>query len=381
MVISWAAWYDHYRRNKPDYLDNLVERRKSELLENRKRSNPFYILETLPLCSKPSDPMEVQQFSMNLMTEGETDMEKGEKNLGTSKIALGLAYFPMQQIQMIMMQLSQSMPQDILLMIRERLNVARGRVQSQRVNEMISNQTKKQSESALEEAKKQAGTPVLIEKGEDEGPDDVDSIDGDSEERIIEVGDVDTSGQAKPTETKHEDAESVENLPVDSESEQDGPKIIELTDEEGEDITTNVEQKISEAIKDEKDSDMPETLEDLPQSQEDATKDDEETDVLAQEQDLKVDDKEEENTITISQQEQQEPEIEAQSSKSSSSSSSGHEILEPTLEQTEKIALTASEEAAGAGEGAVSSVKKVDPSLVEKSQGENLDLQDDDQLD
>ena len=210
--LSWAAWYDHHRRSKPDYLDNLVEKRKNELLENRRKNDPLYLVKSLSLCSKPDDPMAVQEYAMNLMTEGEMELE-ADKNRGASKIALGLAYFPMQQLQMIFMQLSQSMPQDILLLIRERLNVAKARVQSQRIESMMAAQNKKKEseaadkpKSAIEHLSSQAAGPIReITQSVDEEPKDVDSIDGDSEERIVDLGEVEDKEEPKIEELEEDE--------------------------------------------------------------------------------------------------------------------------------------------------------------------------------
>ena len=40
--LGWAVWYDKHRRSKPDYKKNLVEKRKNELIEERKKSDPAY---------------------------------------------------------------------------------------------------------------------------------------------------------------------------------------------------------------------------------------------------------------------------------------------------------------------------------------------------
>ena len=40
--VGWAVWYDKRRRSRPDYKKNLVEKRKNELIEERKKNDPSY---------------------------------------------------------------------------------------------------------------------------------------------------------------------------------------------------------------------------------------------------------------------------------------------------------------------------------------------------
>lgn len=345
LFLTWAAWYDHYRRSRPDYLDKLVERRKSELLEERKRNDPLYHVKNLPLASNPNDPMTVQSFAMELMTEGEGAIEKGDKSLGASKIALGLAYFPAQQIQMIMMQLAQSLPQDIVMMIRERLNTARGRVQTQRIESMMGAKKMTDASSGISRLQDNA-TPVITEKPkEEEGPDDVDSIDGDSEERVVEVGEV------KEEATKEE--VKVEELPEDEQSQE--AKIVELADDTKPEKPSEVEEKISEAINEASpESELPPSAN--PTQEEDSR---ETAELLAQEQELV---EEVVETVVEEEQSQSEPEVLQAESQSTSD--------EPVKVEPET----------GAGEGQVQ--EKVEEPVVEaQAKGESLDLQEEEDLD
>lgn len=345
LFLTWAAWYDHYRRSRPDYLDKLVERRKSELLEERKRNDPLYHVKNLPLASNPNDPMTVQSFAMELMTEGEGAIEKGDKSLGASKIALGLAYFPAQQIQMIMMQLAQSLPQDIVMMIRERLNTARGRVQTQRIESMMGAKKMTDASSGISRLQDNA-TPVITEKPKDEeGPDDVDSIDGDSEERVVEVGEV------KEEATKEE--VKVEELPEDEQSQEE--KIVELADDTKPEKPSEVEEKISEAINEASpESELQPSAN--PTQEEDSR---ETAELLAQEQELV---EEVVETVVEEEQSQSEPEVLQAESQSTSD--------EPVKFEPET----------GAGEGQVQ--EKVEEPVVEaQAKGESLDLQEEEDLD
>ena len=217
LFFTWAVWYDNYRRSKPDYKEKLVEKRKEELRQKRILNDPLYHVKNLPLYEGDvSDMAGTQRYMMEMMQEGEAQLVPGgDVKKGCAMISIGMSYIPLQQRQMAFAQLAQALPQEVVMLLQKMIPVAAGRVQSQRVQKMfgakgvmtgagdIKDSSKLPKDDLIKEVGPGVGTN--LKKVDDDGPDDVDSIDGDSEE-------------AKIVELESEEAKVVE-LPVDKQEE------------------------------------------------------------------------------------------------------------------------------------------------------------------
>ena len=217
VFTTWALWYDSYRRSKPDYKQKLVEKRKEELRQKRILNDPLYHVKTLPLYEGDvSDMAGTQRYMMEMMQEGEAQLVPGgDVKKGCAMISIGMSYIPLQQRQMAFAQLAQALPQEVVMLLQKMIPVAAGRVQSQRVQKMFgpkgvmtgAGDVKDSSELPKDDLIREVGPGEAADKKkeDDDGPDDVDSIDGDSEE-------------AKIVELESEEAK-VEELPADEEVE------------------------------------------------------------------------------------------------------------------------------------------------------------------
>lgn len=180
-----------------------------------------------------NSPSRIQQYMMSMMMDGERDIEAGRANEGCSKIAMGIAHMPAQQVQMVFMQLAQTLPANIVQNVKARYYPAKARVQTKMMEEMMERQKaarERAQQSALEKAKENDG-PVIQEIAEAEQkpvanndePDDVDSIDGDESHSVeVEMKETEQAEQfAKPEAAKaiSEEIEDVDSLDGDEPAE------------------------------------------------------------------------------------------------------------------------------------------------------------------
>lgn len=175
-VVGWAVWYDRYRRNKPDYKTKLVEKRRNEIIKKREESDPFSYIKTISLCENPMDRQQIAMYTMEQTGKGEVLLDQGQHQKGAAHIAMGMAYMEQAQIQMVLSQLSMQLPQGIIQLILQFMRVAKGRTNAQMMEQMFKKQDKQE----------RGDMPAVSARKNDE-PEDVDSIDGDSEEKIVEI--------------------------------------------------------------------------------------------------------------------------------------------------------------------------------------------------
>jgi len=185
-TVAWAFWYDSYRRSKPDYKKKLVEKRRNEIIKKREDADPFSYIKTIKLCENCMDRGAIAQYTMEQTGKGEVFLDQGDNQKGAAHIAMGMAYMEQAQIQMVLQSLQMQMPQGIIQLIMQYLRVAKSRTNSQMMEQMFSKQG---------ESKAVGDAPVV--SGKKEEPQDVDSIDGDSEEKIIEIEDDDAKSDGK----------------------------------------------------------------------------------------------------------------------------------------------------------------------------------------
>merc|ERR1712004_839834 len=185
-TVAWAFWYDSYRRSKPDYKKKLVEKRRNEIIKKREDADPFSYIKTIKLCENCMDRGAIAQYTMEQTGKGEVFLDQGDNQKGAAHIAMGMAYMEQAQIQMVLQSLQMQMPQGIIRLIMQFLRVAKSRTNSQMMEQMFSKQG---------ESKAVGDAPVV--SGKKEEPQDVDSIDGDSEEKIIEIEDDDAKSDGK----------------------------------------------------------------------------------------------------------------------------------------------------------------------------------------
>lgn len=233
---AWAVWYDNHRRSKPDYKQKLVEKRKEELRQKRIKEDPLYYVKTLPIYEGDVNNMQaVQMYMMEAMQEGEQLLATGGDGMkkGCAQIAIAMSYIPMQQRQMAFAQLAQTLPREILVLMQKMMPIAASRVQTQRLQSMFKNQNNVAGgDNVIASARDSSALPAndiirevnANDENKDDGPDDVDSIDGDSEERVVEV---DTLDEVK-----------VEELPED------------VSEKKTEDTGVTTPERIEEAIND-----------------------------------------------------------------------------------------------------------------------------------
>jgi len=179
--LAWAVWYDHYRRNKSDYKSKLVQKRKNELLAKREKSDPYFYLKSIALCSDPQNPMAQQTYMMTEIQKGEELLQMNEIQKGAGHIAMGLAYLPQQHLMMTLQQLAMGLPREVLALVQEYIRVAKGRTQKQQMELVMG-----AASSQREKTPQPAGTPQLKDIEPTQEPEDVDSIDGDTEPKVIE---------------------------------------------------------------------------------------------------------------------------------------------------------------------------------------------------
>merc|ERR1712050_282915 len=212
--VGWAVWYDKRRRSRPDYKKNLVEKRKNELIEERKKNDPSYYVNEIPLCTTPTSQQQIQIYTMQNIQKGEEFLEVQEYQKGAAYIACGLAYMPEQMYLATLQQLAQGLPPQVVKLVRECGLVARPRAKKQQMEFMF----KKQEKSALSQgdAKIQEVSEVQAEKIEKEEskpieePEDVDSIDGDTEEAPAEE---ESKDEPKVQELEEDDIDEEEQEP------------------------------------------------------------------------------------------------------------------------------------------------------------------------
>jgi len=185
-AVGWAIWYDRYRRSKPDYKAKLVEKRRNEILKKREQSDPFSYIKTISLCENPMDRQAIAMYTMEQTGKGEVLLDQGQHQKGAAHIAMGMAYMEQAQIQMVLSQLSMQLPQGIIQLILQFMRVAKGRTNAQMMEQMFKRQDNQEK----------GDMPAISARKNDE-PEDVDSIDGDSEEKIIEIIEDDNKSEAQ----------------------------------------------------------------------------------------------------------------------------------------------------------------------------------------
>lgn len=176
IFILWAFWYDHYRRNKPDYKSNLVKKRKQQLIEKREANDPLSYIKKIPLPKNCTDPLELQKYQMEHLTKGELKLANpATSDNGCAHIAMGLGFMDGRRSAMVLQQLTMTLPRDVVEKIRFYLRTAQARFESQ-VLQSIMNKNKKLNNQ-----------PVLqkITPKNNQEPEDVDSIDGDDEKIVL----------------------------------------------------------------------------------------------------------------------------------------------------------------------------------------------------
>jgi len=200
-TVAWAFWYDSYRRSKPDYKKKLVEKRRNEIIKKRELADPFSYIRTIELCKNCMDRTAIAQYTMEQTGKGEMLLDQGEHQKGAAHIAMGMAYMEQAQIQMVIQSLQMQLPQGIVQLILQYMRVAKSRTNSQMMEQMFSKQA---DGNAVGDA------PIV--SGKKEEPQDVDSIDGDSEEKIIEIEDEEDNDDAKSESKTLDDALEIEEI-------------------------------------------------------------------------------------------------------------------------------------------------------------------------
>jgi len=215
-TVAWAFWYDSYRRSKPDYKKKLVEKRRNEIIKKRELADPFSYIRTIELCKNCMDRTAIAQYTMEQTGKGEMLLDQGEHQKGAAHIAMGMAYMEQAQIQMVIQSLQMQLPQGIVQLILQYMRVAKSRTNSQMMEQMFSQQA---------EGNAVGDAPIV--SGKKEEPQDGDSIDGDSEEKIIEIEDEEDNDDAKSESKTLDDALEIEEV-------HDTQQLIEdeLTDDE-----------------------------------------------------------------------------------------------------------------------------------------------------
>merc|ERR1712142_1140804 len=180
LFTVWALWYDHYRRSRPDYKSKLVQKRKQQLLEYREANDPLSYIKKIPLPEKATTTMELQKFQMEQLQKGELMLgNPAETDNGCAHIAMGLGFMDARRASMVLQQLHMSLPAEIIEKIRFYLRTAQARFEKQILDSIMTRNkpTPKQEEPVLKE----------IKQNPNQEPEDVDSIDGDSDEKIEEI--------------------------------------------------------------------------------------------------------------------------------------------------------------------------------------------------
>jgi len=243
-AVGWAIWYDRKRTSHPDYKKNLVEKRRSELIEKRKKEDPFYLVNTIELLPDKdiNNPTAIQTFTMKMIQEGETLLEGGKQLEGCSYIAVGLSYMPHQQFQQTLMQLQQGLPREIVMKIGQLGAKSRARVQQQRMSVMMGQQNS--AKNAGGDTKEIEEKPAAEKETEDIGPEDVDSIDGDTEEKIVELD----SSDDEQEDLKNDENEDKQEEAPKPETTEPEPKTEETVEAPKVEETTEVVQKAEEVV-------------------------------------------------------------------------------------------------------------------------------------
>lgn len=122
------------------------------------------------------DRQQIAMYTMEQTGKGEVLLDQGQHQKGAAHIAMGMAYMEQAQIQMVLSQLSMQLPQGIIQLILQFMRVAKGRTNAQMMEQMFKKQDKQE----------RGDMPPVSARKNDE-PEDVDSIDGDSEEKIVEI--------------------------------------------------------------------------------------------------------------------------------------------------------------------------------------------------
>merc|ERR1711976_891456 len=141
-----------------------------------RRRRSIFLHQTIELCDNCMDRTSIAKYTMDQTGKGEQFLDQGENQKGAAHIAMGRAYMEQAKIQMVLQSLQMQLPQGIVQLIMQYLRVAKSRTNAQMMEQMFSKQG---------ESKAVGDAPVV--SGRKEEPQDVDSIDGDSEEKIIEI--------------------------------------------------------------------------------------------------------------------------------------------------------------------------------------------------
>merc|ERR1711976_301805 len=165
-----------------------------------RRRRSIFLHQTIELCDNCMDRTAIAQYTMSQTGKGEQLLDQGEHQKGAAHIAMGMAYMEQAQIQMVLQSLQMQLPQGIVQLIMQYLRVAKSRTNAHMMEQMFSKQG---------ESKAVGDAPVV--SGRKEEPQDVDSIDGDSEEKIIEIEE-ENNDDAKSDSKTLDDALEIEEV-------------------------------------------------------------------------------------------------------------------------------------------------------------------------
>lgn len=161
-TIAWGLWYDHKRRNKPDYLDKLVVRRRKELYQEIISKDPLYSVKYgIDLCENFYEP---EEYISEKISTGEKLLAEKKYNLAVAHIALALAYCEPKRRLNILTQISNFLPEQIMQLLGENLKFAFMRVsrQNEEYEKMIIEAGRKQIDSLLENSESEKSNEPSI---------------------------------------------------------------------------------------------------------------------------------------------------------------------------------------------------------------------------
>ena len=130
---------------------------------------------------------------MKNIQKGEELLESGDHQQGAAYIACGLAYMPDQMYRATLQQLAQGLPAPVVGLVQECGTVARPRAKRQQMEILTGGSARAaaggdtRALGKLADIKETGEVDQAGDKSEDDGPQDVDSIDGDTEE-VLEGG-------------------------------------------------------------------------------------------------------------------------------------------------------------------------------------------------
>lgn len=121
-VLGYCIYFDHKRRNDPNYRNNVRARREQERIEAENKER----IELPPLDDQES----VQKFIVSKMEMGEEYIQAGDIDKGANHLSYAIALCP--QPDQVLKYMRETLPSSAFLKLVECVTIAKKRVDEAR---------------------------------------------------------------------------------------------------------------------------------------------------------------------------------------------------------------------------------------------------------